>query len=67
MTVRDDKIYEEAIALWRELYSEPPPLDLSGRMILDRIMGNLTESRYVRFSSAHLRPTNVAFPRRAAD
>ena len=60
---RDDRIYEEAAALWRELYSEPPPQHVAGADILRMIVGGLPDPNYDRLASPHLRPSNITFPR----
>ena len=63
---RDDKIYREAAALWRELFREPPPAKADGRALLDLIMRRLPDSAYERLKSPHLRPgRNVTLPREA--
>lgn len=63
MTGRDQKIYEEAAALWRSLYGEPPPREADGSMILNLILCDLPESDYARLATPHLRATNITFPR----
>lgn len=60
---RDDRIYEEAAALWRELYGEPPPREAAGTDILSMIVGGLPDPNYDRLASPHLRPSNITFPR----
>jgi hypothetical protein len=64
MCPRDDKIYDEAAALWRELYTAPPPGELDGGTILRMIMQRLPEAEYGRLTSVHLRPSNIVFPQR---
>jgi len=60
---REERIYEEAAALWRQLYGEsPPPGD--GEAILGRIVGGLPDPDYQRLASPHLRAANVTFPKR---
>jgi hypothetical protein len=59
---RDERIYEEAAALWRQLYGEPPPTG-DGAAILDRLVGGLPEPSYNRLATPHLRPTNIIFPK----
>lgn len=63
MEGREDRIYEEAAALWRELFGEPPPIRSDGGMMLDVIMKSLPEKRYDRMASPHLRPTQISGPR----
>ena len=67
MPGRDQKIYEEAVALWRQLYGEPPPRDTDGAHLLARIMDDLPDARYARFASRHLRASNITFPRPRAE
>jgi hypothetical protein len=62
---REDRIYQEAVALWRELFREPPPARLDGAALLDLITRRLPETAYERLRSPHLRPTNIAMPKRA--
>ncbi len=66
MTGRDQQIYEEASALWQELFGEPPPIWADGRTILDVIMRSLPETRYERMASPYLRPSQVSGPRTRA-
>lgn len=67
MQGRDAKIYDEAVALWRQLYSDPPPANLDGVLILEQIMHDLPHPRYARFATRHLRASNITFPRSAAE
>ena len=61
---RDDKIYQEAAALWRELFRDPPPTKADGPKLLDLIMQRLPNTRYERLRT--LRPsTGVVMPKRA--
>lgn len=62
---RDDKIYQEALALWRELFREPPPAQVDGRALLALITRRLPEGGYERLKSPHLRPTHISMPKRA--
>ena len=66
MNGRDTKIYEEAAALWRQLSGEPPPPGADASAVLDLILSGLPESRYERLANPHLRPFNIAFPKRPA-
>jgi hypothetical protein len=59
---RDERIYEEAADLWRQLYGEPPPQG-DGATILGRILGELPEPDYDRLATPHLRSANIAFPK----
>ena len=56
-------IYEEAAALWRELFGEPPPNRVDGAAMLDAIMKSLPERPYQRLASPHLRPSQINGPR----
>ena len=66
MDGREDKIYEEAAALWRELFGEPPPVRAEGGALLDVIMKSLPERSYDRLASPHLRPAQIAGPAAAS-
>ncbi len=63
MPGREDKIYEEAAALWRQLYAEPPPTAADGKVILDLILGDLPDAGYERLATPHLRRSNITFPK----
>ena len=63
MDGRNSKIYEEAAALWRELYGEAPPVR-DGVMLLDIITQQLPETGYHRIRSPYLRPSTITGPRR---
>jgi hypothetical protein len=62
MTGREERIYEEAAALWRELFDGPPP-GADGGAIIDAIMRLLPDMRYDRIASHHLRPSQISGPR----
>jgi len=63
MDGRETKIYEEAAALWRELYGEQPPVR-DGALLLDMITQNLSLCEYERLRSPYLRPSTITGPRR---
>lgn len=63
MPGRDDKIYEEAAALWRQLYGEPPPAVADGTVILDLILSDQPPTEYDRLATPHLRRSNITFPK----
>ena len=65
MTGRDEKLYAEAAALWRHVRGGSPPAGADAKMVLDLLLGSLPETRYERLATPHLRPTSVAFPKRA--
>jgi hypothetical protein len=58
---RDDHIYQEAAALWRELFVEPPP-QADGSTLLGLIMSRMPDTGYERLRSAHLRAANIHMP-----
>ena len=60
---REDRIYEEAAALWRQLYGESPPVEMDGQQMLGMIVGGLADSDYNRLQTPHLRPNNITFPK----
>lgn len=60
---RDERIYEEAVALWLQFYPDPPPRHADGATILDMITRNLPETGYARIATPHLRPEAITFPR----
>jgi hypothetical protein len=59
---RDDRIYEEAAALWRQVFGEAPPVRADGATMLDIIMRSLPEQNYDRLRTPHMRPSNIAWP-----
>lgn len=63
MSGREHRIYEEAAALWRELFGEPPPGRADGHAMLDMITKSLPERGYDRLASPYLRPSQIARPR----
>ncbi|MDZ4372468.1 MAG: hypothetical protein U1C74_13740 [Phenylobacterium sp.] len=63
MSQRNNKLYEEAAALWRSLYDEPPPPNIEGPVLLDMIVGGLPDPRYDRLATPHLRPSTIVFPK----
>lgn len=63
MTGREERIYDEAAALWRELFDGPPPACADGQAILDGILNGLPDIRYERITSPHLRPSQISRPR----
>ena len=63
MDGRDERIYEEAAALWRELHHDGSPLPADTATILDLITGTLPNVAYERLCSPWLRASNVTWPR----
>jgi hypothetical protein len=62
MQSRDERIYQEAAALWRQVFGEQPPVRVDGPMMLDIIMRSLPEQTYDRLRTPHMRPSNIAWP-----
>jgi len=67
MTSRDQRIYDEAIALWGELFAEPPPPVNDGGELLDMITRGLGDPNYNRLRSPFLRPSTITMPQRMSD
>lgn len=65
MPGRDDKIREEAAALWQALHGEPPPADADPATVLDQLLGGLPDAPYERLATPYLRPSEIVFPKRA--
>ena len=63
MKSRDEKIAEEAAALWRELFDGQPPPAADGAAMLKIITGKLANVRYDRMRSPYLRPSLITWPR----
>ena len=64
MEGREARIYEEAAALWRELYGEQPPVR-DGAILLDMITQKLPAGQSYRLRSPYLRPSTITGPRRS--
>ena len=62
---REDRIYQEASALWRELFHEPPPAKADGQALLALIMRRMPDAAYRRLKSPHLRPGTITMPKQA--
>lgn len=67
METRDQRIYEEAAALWREVFQEPPPVRADGPTLLAIITRSLGENSYERLRSPHLRPSTIVGPGQPRD
>ena len=67
MTSRDQRIYEEAIALWGELFDVPPPAAVDGAELLEMITRGLGDPNYHRLRSPFLRPSTITMPKRMTD
>lgn len=63
---RNQRIYQEACILWRELHGSPPPeAVLDGADLLRLALANAPLATYERLFDRQLRPANVILPRRA--
>jgi hypothetical protein len=60
---RETRIYQEAAALWRQLYGGPPPQCADASTLLDLIMQRLPEASYQRLATPHLRAATIAMPK----
>lgn len=67
MENREQRIYEEAAALWREVFHEAPPGPADGSTLLAIITGSLVDISYARLRSPHLRPSTIAGPAQSTD
>ena len=67
METREQRIYEEAAALWRELFGEPPPLRTDGPTLLAIITRCVGEATYQRLQSPFLRASTIAGPAQPTD
>ncbi len=60
---RESDIYQEAAALWREVFGEPAPPHADGEALLDAIVTRSSPpASYDRLNSPHLRPTTITRP-----
>ena len=64
MKTRDEKVAEEAAALWLEVFGAPPPAKADGAALLAAITKRLPDLRYDRMRSPYLRPSLITGPRR---
>jgi hypothetical protein len=67
MTTRDEKVADEAAALWREVFGVAPPAKADGPAVLADITRRLPELRYDRIRSPYLRPSLITYPRREGE
>ena len=67
MEPRDQRIYQEASALWLEMFGEPAPPCGDGRVLLEAITRSLGDSSYQRLRSPFLRPSTIAGPGQPTD
>ena len=59
---RDQAIYQEALALWRALYDEPPPAVASGSDLLAAVLWAMSERGYSRLTSTSLHHRDIVLP-----
>jgi hypothetical protein len=62
MKSRDERIAEEAAALWREVFGGAPPPKTDASAMLQIITGALPDLKYDRMRSPHLRPSQISRP-----
>jgi hypothetical protein len=62
MESREERIYGEAVALWREMFHEQPPLEVDGSKLLEIITRCTDEISYERLRSPFLRPSTICGP-----
>jgi hypothetical protein len=62
MPTREQRIYEEAAALWWEIFHEPPPARADGPTLLEIITRSLEDPSYKRLRSPFLRPSTIVGP-----
>ncbi len=67
MDSREQQIYDEAAALWREVFNEPAPALTDGPTMLKIIMRCAGPPPYERLHSPHLRPSTIAGPAQPRD
>jgi hypothetical protein len=67
MESREQRIYDEAAALWQEVFGEAPPLRVDGSAMLDIITRCVGEASYERLRSPFLRPSTIAGPAQPRD
>jgi hypothetical protein len=66
MISRDEQIYREAEALWRQVFDAPPPAQADGRTLLDMIARESPIAGYEQLRSPFLRPSTITGPKTAA-
>jgi hypothetical protein len=67
MESREQRVQEEASALWRELFGESPPLRMDGSTMLDIITRCVDDASYERLRSPYLRPSTIVGPGQPTD
>ncbi|HEY9216563.1 MAG TPA: hypothetical protein VIO94_00830 [Phenylobacterium sp.] len=66
MDGRDERIAQEAEALWREVFGEPPAIKADGVTMLDIIMRNAEPAPYERLNRPHLCDSGLYWPKQPA-
>ena len=59
---REQRVYEEVLALWRELYGREAPTARTSEALLRMITTGPAAPDYTRLHSPHLRRSSVTFP-----
>ena len=59
---RDQQIYQEALALWRLLYDEPPPAVASGSDLLAAVLTAMSKRDYSHLTSTSLHHRDIVLP-----
>lgn len=67
MENRQQRIYQEAAALWQEVFGEPPPPRMDGGKMLEIITRSAGEMTYDRLRSPFLRASTIAGPAQPMD
>jgi len=63
MSGRDERIYQEAAALWRELHGDAAPAPTDAETLLQMITVSLPDVSYDRLCSPYLRPATITGPK----
>jgi hypothetical protein len=63
MVGREDRVAEEAEALWRTVFGEAPPARADPATLLDVILHSLGERSYERLARPHLNDAGLTWPR----
>jgi hypothetical protein len=67
MESREQRVYEEAAALWREVFDAPPPPRTDGSTLLAIITRSCGDASYERLRSPFLRPSTITGPAQPKD
>ncbi|HWA60221.1 MAG TPA: hypothetical protein VG939_02550 [Caulobacteraceae bacterium] len=65
MNARDEQLYEEAAALWRELHGASPPATVDASSLLAILVQSTPIAEYERLHSRHLGERDIVRPARA--